>query len=104
MYGFFFAYCIPNINKLQKQLIIAGSRIFNENTTAHRQIELYYSEYFTRIVDETNVSLLTISEHSNMSIIDLTYNMTTLELFSLWNSVIHKVEIQQIQAEKQNNT
>jgi hypothetical protein len=28
--------------------------------------------------------------------------MTTLELFSLWNSVIHKVELQEKEIEKQN--
>jgi uncharacterized protein YjiK len=49
------------------------------------------------------MSLLSISEHSNMSVSDLTYNVTTLELFSLWNSIIHKVELQNKAIEEQNN-
>lgn len=37
-----------------------------------------------------------------MSVSELTYNITTLELFSLWNAIIHKVELQNKKIEENN--
>jgi len=47
------------------------------------------------MTDDINISLLAISEHTHTPINNLIYNITTLELFSIWNAIIRKVEIQE---------
>lgn len=43
-----------------------------------------------------------ISEHSRISVADLTYNCTSLEFFSLWNSILKKIELENERIKEQN--
>lgn len=43
-----------------------------------------------------------IHEHSGISMIDLSYNITSLEFVSIWNGVLKKQEIINEQIEEQN--
>jgi hypothetical protein len=101
LYGFFFAYGLPKLDILQRKLQFAGYRIFAGVNEEGRSVVLSAREYFAKIAEDTNLNLLTIAEHSGISVDTLTYSITTLELFSIWSSIIRKIEMQNEAMEKQ---
>ena len=102
MYGFFFAHGLPKLEVLQRKLRFAGYRVFAGIVEQDEQIVLSAREYFAKVAEDTNMNLLTVSEHSGIPLDTLTYSITTLELFSIWSSIIRKIEISNEQIEKAN--